>query len=628
MLAGPNDRYFSFVWKALFILLCINGESVLAQSDNLIRNASFSTHSKSTYIRTNLGKGIPFAEGWNFINVGRILCNCNASFSSEDQRIGWPVRFCLPNVYRTDDCSYVQLTFHAHETNDLNRKHTSGSHASYISQELKTPMEAGKVYEVSYDIFVPSRHNGDVSSLAKHLGIGLAHYPLSDLSVNQMLHVPYVSADTLDVDRWIRVHKTIRPLCDIYHVALGVFAQNDWPDYYSEKEVSYMLDSICVRMVEDDPLTREVEVFSCYDIGADNPMSSHVSVYFESASAKLVDVDSVNLDLLVKEGRARMRCFEINGHTDDVGGEHLQLSKRRAEALKLYMKEKFQIPGKYIRINPLGKSAPAASNGTNTGRALNRRAEVYVSDISVSDVIYDEVLKASSPKEFEKAAQKWLHIADDDEKVLICVDPRLSRWHIGRSWFRIVRNVKDGYRKYPKGGLAFLLDSLTAEDQKHRTLKSSLEKLGTGQAEDIALLDRYYSLTDDEEAADIRHMAILQGLLSRTGWPLMSDVGRRAVRGVFYIINHSSDLDIISSYLPELEKACRMGEAEWLSYANMYDRWCKLQGLPQKYGTHYEVAGRKVSYYKHVSIDSVNMARTKIGLAVLPEEVGFQMKQN
>ncbi len=69
----------------------------------------------------------------------------------------------------------------------------------------------------------------------------------------------------------------------------------------------------------------------------------------------------------------------IEGHTDDRGADenNLALSKRRAESVRAALVELGADGGK-LRARGLGEAAPMADNGSNEGRARNRRVEVIV----------------------------------------------------------------------------------------------------------------------------------------------------------------------------------------------------------------------------------------------------------
>ena len=69
----------------------------------------------------------------------------------------------------------------------------------------------------------------------------------------------------------------------------------------------------------------------------------------------------------------------IEGHTDNVGSEqyNMALSQRRATSVLNYLTEK-GIDKKILTAKGLGEVKPIASNANPTGRALNRRTEIYI----------------------------------------------------------------------------------------------------------------------------------------------------------------------------------------------------------------------------------------------------------
>ncbi len=68
-------------------------------------------------------------------------------------------------------------------------------------------------------------------------------------------------------------------------------------------------------------------------------------------------------------------ALEVQGHTDNTGTKdgNLKLSKERAEAVKAYVVEKGGIAADRLTTAGLGDAVPVADNGTEEGRAQNRR---------------------------------------------------------------------------------------------------------------------------------------------------------------------------------------------------------------------------------------------------------------
>jgi outer membrane protein OmpA-like peptidoglycan-associated protein len=70
--------------------------------------------------------------------------------------------------------------------------------------------------------------------------------------------------------------------------------------------------------------------------------------------------------------------LNVEGHTDNIGGNpyNLDLSKRRAAAVKKVLVERYHVAPDRLSPSGFGASRPKASNETLEGRALNRRVEL------------------------------------------------------------------------------------------------------------------------------------------------------------------------------------------------------------------------------------------------------------
>ena len=101
-------------------------------------------------------------------------------------------------------------------------------------------------------------------------------------------------------------------------------------------------------------------------------------IYFPTGNLTLVSEARENLERTVTYMRMRPQAhIELRGHSDSMGsrGINLQLSRRRAEAVKAYLVEKGIQPIR-LRVRAYGESKPVASNATEGGRLKNRRVEL------------------------------------------------------------------------------------------------------------------------------------------------------------------------------------------------------------------------------------------------------------
>lgn len=72
--------------------------------------------------------------------------------------------------------------------------------------------------------------------------------------------------------------------------------------------------------------------------------------------------------------------IEIEGHTDSIGPKDVnqKIGLERAEAVKRYLYEQYQIPLHKMNVISYGEEKPIAPNKTKAGRAQNRRVVIKV----------------------------------------------------------------------------------------------------------------------------------------------------------------------------------------------------------------------------------------------------------
>ncbi len=103
---------------------------------------------------------------------------------------------------------------------------------------------------------------------------------------------------------------------------------------------------------------------------------------FKFGKTDLPDEAKAKLDEMVNKLKADPNgaFFEIEGHTDNVGGKAIneKVGMERAEAVKRYLFEQHQIPLHKMNVISYGSEKPVASNKTKEGRAQNRRVVIRV----------------------------------------------------------------------------------------------------------------------------------------------------------------------------------------------------------------------------------------------------------
>jgi outer membrane protein OmpA-like peptidoglycan-associated protein len=109
-------------------------------------------------------------------------------------------------------------------------------------------------------------------------------------------------------------------------------------------------------------------------------MTETGAIYFKTGSAEL---DKESEPLLNSGADIANRCpsvkFEVEGHTDNVGGKHSNqiLSEQRAKSVVDYLTAK-GISTARIQSAGYGETRPVAPNNSEANRAKNRRIEFKV----------------------------------------------------------------------------------------------------------------------------------------------------------------------------------------------------------------------------------------------------------
>ncbi len=103
---------------------------------------------------------------------------------------------------------------------------------------------------------------------------------------------------------------------------------------------------------------------------------------FKFGQTDLPHEAAVRIDGIIRELKQDPKnvFIEIEGHTDNVGDAALnkQIGLQRAEAVRRYLYEQFQIPLHKMNVISYGADKPIASNQTKEGRAKNRRVLIRI----------------------------------------------------------------------------------------------------------------------------------------------------------------------------------------------------------------------------------------------------------
>ena len=103
---------------------------------------------------------------------------------------------------------------------------------------------------------------------------------------------------------------------------------------------------------------------------------------FKFGKTDLPDEAKARIDEMVQQLKADPKniYIEIEGHTDNVGSTNMneRLGLERAEAVKRYLYEQYQVPLHKMNVISYGEDKPAAPNKTRKDRAQNRRVVIKI----------------------------------------------------------------------------------------------------------------------------------------------------------------------------------------------------------------------------------------------------------
>jgi peptidoglycan-associated lipoprotein len=103
---------------------------------------------------------------------------------------------------------------------------------------------------------------------------------------------------------------------------------------------------------------------------------------FKFGKSDLPDEAKAKIDEMVQQMKTDPKnvYIEIEGHTDNVGDPKTNeaIGLARAESVKRYLYDQYQIPLHKMNVISYGETKPMAPNNTKDGRAQNRRVVIKV----------------------------------------------------------------------------------------------------------------------------------------------------------------------------------------------------------------------------------------------------------
>ena len=111
-------------------------------------------------------------------------------------------------------------------------------------------------------------------------------------------------------------------------------------------------------------------------------MPSNITFDTDQDAVKPQFYSTLNSVALVLQ-KFNQTLVDVYGHTDSTGSDSYNqaLSQRRASSVASYLTSQ-GVDGRRFYVTGLGETRPIADNGSESGRALNRRVEIQLSPIT------------------------------------------------------------------------------------------------------------------------------------------------------------------------------------------------------------------------------------------------------
>jgi len=614
-----------FLIKKVIFLFSFFITYTFSYSQNLVSNNSFEEHRNIECSTCHLSAS-NFAgtmTNWVNLNTNPFICDCDYNYNLES-------RICQSNkLSPLDGCTMMEMLY---KPNCVDFAHETNGCASYIGTRLKTPLKLGVTYEVSFWLYIDQPEDIDYTN---HIGFTL--FPDVIRNPNgAMIEENTFTIDSVIYNNWYKVSWNIQPTCLLNFFVIGVFKNEAGPPIHSkDHENIYYVDQVEIKSFDkqEDPSKKDsieslTKLFCKPSLNVSSsivPEITGLEGYFKSNSFECsTDLKSA-LDFFAVRAKLNPKVvFTISGHTDNIGRNHMELSKQRIDNVLTYLNLVHQIPKERFIASYMGASKPKYTNKTAEGRRMNRRIVISHSDYEIASVIYRKVLESvfeGNTFEAFKLLNKWLYLSKHSDKILMLNDPRLSKLKkVANQWNHISTRVrKDYFKKYASSSnIAFSLDSLWAEDQKARDLSYQIENISL-YLEEVDTNNSKWDVSFDFSIADEiktneRNFNYLIKLIGDNYWTKSSTIGERGAKANFLIVQHHSKTSTLVKYLPLLKQRCLEGEAPWIYYATMYDRWRLSINKPQKFGTQFEIVDGSKKFFLLEDEQLVNQWRQEIGL--------------
>lgn len=259
----------------------------------------------------------------------------------------------------------------------------------------------------------------------------------------------------------------------------------------------------------------------------------------------------------------------------------------------------------------------------NLKGAIEEFRKGFDSNSSDKRFVFDYACALAQDRQTDSAFKYIYKAIALDTAVYTLTDPDFLTIRDDKRWNdfeeTLISMLKIKYKNYYKDiELAKQLWKMKAVDQAYyEEIMLAQKKIGMYSTVEFALWEFKKSLNET-------NLKNLEDIIETKGWPKISDVGENAAGGAFLIIQHSN-YEKQKKYLPTIKALCEIKEANWESYALMYDRIQMNENKPQRYGSQVTFNNTTKSFelYQLEDESKVDEWRKEMGLIPLSEYVAI-----
>ncbi len=259
----------------------------------------------------------------------------------------------------------------------------------------------------------------------------------------------------------------------------------------------------------------------------------------------------------------------------------------------------------------------------NLKGAIEEFRKGFDSNSSDKRFVFDYACALAQDRQTDSAFKYIYKAIALDTAVYTLTDPDFLTIRDDKRWNdfeeTLISMLKIKYKNYYKDiELAKQLWKMKAVDQAYyEEIMLAQKKIGMFSTVELALWEFKKNLNET-------NLKNLEDIIETKGWPKISDVGENAAGGAFLIIQHSN-YEKQKKYLPTIKALCEIKEANWESYALMYDRIQMNENKPQRYGSQVTFNNTTKSFelYQLEDESKVDEWRKEMGLIPLSEYVAI-----